>query len=353
MTGGFWQGRRVFVTGHTGFMGGWLSACLLRAGAQVTGYALAPPTTPSFCAATGLEQRIARSVRGDVRDLAALRDAMTKADPEIVFHLAAQPLVLAAHAAPVETFQINVMGTVNLLQAAIDCDSLRALVMITTDKVYHNRHWHHPYRETDRLGGREPYSASKAASELVIDAYRASYLADRGVAAIRAGNIIGGGDWAANRLVPDAIAAFRQGAPLTLRHPGATRPWQHVLDPLAGYLTLAERLYGDGPAYSGGWNFGPTQRDCRPVGALAALLAENWSAKAQVVTDGDGSVFEETFLSLDSAQARARLGWEPRWPLEQGVKALTAWYRAFHDGADMWTVTQNQIAAFDTAEGTA
>ena len=344
----FWKDRRVFVTGHTGFMGGWLCALLVRAGARVTGYALAPPTKPSFAEATGIEDRIDASIRADIRDLDTLTEAMIKADPEVVFHLAAQPLVLEAYDKPVETFETNVMGTVNLMEAARRLGSLGALVMVTTDKVYKNENWHWPYRENDRLGGREPYSASKAASEFVIDAYRASYLADVGVAAIRAGNIIGGGDWAENRLVPDAIRSFASGRPLTLRHPGSTRPWQHVLDPLAGYMRLAARLVAEPQVYSGGWNFGPAPKDCQPVSQLASLLAENWGDGAEVVVEGASTVFEETFLSLDSAQAHARLGWHPRWPLETGVKALSDWYRGWHDGADMWALTMAQIEDFET-----
>ena len=341
----FWRDRRVFLTGHTGFMGGWLASLLVRKGAKVSGFALAPPNGPSLFAALGLGDRIARSTIGDVRNREALADAVRHADPEVVFHLAAQPLVRKAHAEPVETFATNVLGSAHLLDAVRTAGKVRAVLVVTTDKVYRNENRREPYAEEDRLGGREAYSASKAATEMVTDAWRYSYLEQSGigVATIRAGNIFGGGDWAEDRLVPDAVRAFANGRPLVLRHPQSTRPWQHVLDPLPGYLALAEKLAAEPAEHAGGWNFGPAIADCRPVGDLAELLAAAWGDGAHVqVEKGDG-IFEETLLALDSSKARMRLGWQPRWPLETGIEHAIAWYQADARGDDMWSVTQDQI----------
>jgi CDP-glucose 4,6-dehydratase len=346
----WWQGRRVFVTGHTGFMGGWLCSVLTSKGAKVHGYALPPPTTPSFFQAVDVGRRIESSTIADIRNRQALTEALLAAKPEVLFHLAAQPLVLTAYDNPTETFETNVMGTVNVLEAARAVPDLRTLLMITTDKVYSNNNWHWPYRESDRLGGKEPYSASKAASELVIGAYQHSYLADRGIVAIRAGNIIGGGDWAENRVVPDAIRSFRGNAPLVLRNPHATRPWQHVLDPLAGYMALAQALSDKPKEFSGGWNFGPLATDCLPVRQVAHMLSQSWGDGASVVETGSAVAFEETYLALDSSKARNLLGWVPRWTLADATQKLTDWYKAFYGGDDMWRVTQGQIADFEGRE---
>lgn len=342
----WWQDRRVFVTGHTGFMGGWLCSYLVMRGAVVHGFALEAPTNPSFFETVGLRDKIANSTIGDVRDLPTLRAAINQTNPEVIFHLAAQPLVLTAFDDPVETFSTNVMGTVNLLEAARDQADLKALLMVTTDKVYKNNNWVWPYRENDALGGKEPYSASKAASECVISAYRDSYFKELGVAALRVGNIIGGGDWAANRLIPDAIRGFAKGDPLVLRNPNATRPWQHVLDPLPGYLVLAERLAKLGAAFSGGWNFGPSQSDCRPVLDVANLLADGWGDGATVKSEPQSKVFEEKLLSLDSSKAISELGWTPRWSLSEALGHVTKWYKAVGK-EDMWALTRAQILEFD------
>lgn len=349
----FWGGRRVFLTGSTGFMGGWLASLLLMRGAQVYGYALPPPSDPCFFDATGLAHRLTRSTIGDIRDSAGLRRALAAAQPEIVFHLAAQPLVRAAYAEPIDTLSINVMGTAHLLQALRESDGVKAALIVTTDKVYYNDNRDSSYSETDRLGGKEPYSASKAASEFVVEAWRQSYLQTRGVGAatIRTGNVFGGGDWAANRLVPDAIRSFTAGNSLVLRHPEATRPWQHVLDPLAGYLVLAERVANDPGAFASGWNFGPPPEDCRPVGELAQMLARAWGNGATVKVEPADSIFEESLLALDSGKAETRLGWRSRWPLATAVENAITWYRAFHEGADMWALTQAQIEAFEAADG--
>ena len=340
----FWQGRRVFITGHTGFMGGWLSSLLLECGAEVFGYALAPPTDPSFFNATGLESRLASHIIGDVRNAAALEKAVKSARADIIFHLAAQPLVRFAHHNPQQTFDTNIMGTVNLLEAVRACTAVAATLVVTTDKVYRNVGTHTPYVEDDPLGGKEPYSSSKAATELVLDAYRHSYFEGKGLAAIRAGNIFGGGDWAAERLVPDAIRGFTGGDPLSLRNPASTRPWQHVLDPLPGYLTLAENLYEYPQHYSCGWNFGPELADCKSVSELSRLLKSAWGDGVEInIEPGDG-VFEEKFLSLDSGKAKADLGWNPSWSLEEAVNHAVAWYKC-HYGGDrnaLWSLTRAQ-----------
>lgn len=355
MSDSFWNNRPVFLTGHTGFMGGWLAAYLLARGARVHGYALPPDTDPAFFDATGLGHRLASSVLADIGDLDRLSGAIDDVRPSVAFHLAAQPLVRYAHANPMETVATNVMGTANLLEATRRNPGVKAVIVVTTDKVYRNVGQAEPYSEEDELGGREPYSASKAASEFIVDAWHHSYLREqgKGVAAIRAGNIFGGGDWAADRLVPDAIRTFSAGQPLVLRNPASTRPWQHVLDPLRGYLTLAEKLVEQPDDFSGKWNFGPEMQDCRPVIDLAHLIAANWSDDARIAVEGDNSVFEERFLSLDSGKAARRLDWTPRWSLETGVRNAVEWYRAHAEGADMWAFTSDQIEAMDREEANA
>ncbi|MDA5095737.1 CDP-glucose 4,6-dehydratase [Aliiroseovarius sp. KMU-50] len=351
MSRSWWTDRRVFVTGHTGFMGGWLCSYLLAHGARVSGFALAPPTTPSFFEAVDLGSRLESSTIGDIRDLGLLQQAMASANPEVVFHLAAQPLVRTAYAEPVGTFSTNVMGTVNAMEAARDLADLSALLIVTTDKVYQNRQWHWPYRENDPLGGKEPYSASKTASEAVISAYHHSYFPRTGVAALRVGNIIGGGDWAADRLVPDAVRGFVKDQPLVLRNPRATRPWQHVLDPLHGYLKLAQALHDDHEAFSGGWNFGPAQRDCQPVETMARTLSNAWGDGAKIEIQESSEIFEEKLLSLDSAKAQAELGWQPRWNLQDAIGHTAHWYHAYYNGQDMWELTQSQIGILDQSGG--
>lgn len=349
MSGSFWKDRSVFLTGHTGFIGGWLAAYLIARGAQVHGYALPPNSDPAFFDVTGLSNRLASSVIADIGDLDRLSRSLDDAAPSVIFHLAAQPLVRYARANPIETVASNVMGTVNLLEAARVNSNVKAIVVVTTDKVYRNLERAEPYSEKDELGGREPYSASKAASEFIIDAWHHTYLREqrKGVAAIRAGNIFGGGDWATDRLVPDAIRTFSAGEPLVLRNPASTRPWQHVLDPLRGFLALAENLVAEPETFSGKWNFGPEMHDCRPVIDLAHLLATNWSEDAQIEVKGDDSVFEERFLALDSAKAADRLAWTARWSLETGVQKAIAWYQAQAQGSDMWEETRDQIQAME------
>jgi CDP-glucose 4,6-dehydratase len=349
----FWTGRRVFITGHTGFMGGWLSFWLARKGARIDGYALAPPTRPSFFETAGLAASV-RSREADVRDLATLARAMQEARPEIVFHLAAQPLVRAAHAGPVETFAVNTMGTVHVLEALRQVPSVAAAVIVTTDKVYDNREWPWGYREHDRLGAHEPYGGSKAAAEIAVESYRRAYFdtgAERrlGLATVRAGNVIGGGDWAADRLVPDAVRAFGAGRPLELRRPGSVRPWQHVLDPLQGFLMLAERLCETPDDWSGAWNFGPDEREACTADALAREIAALWGDGATVAHGPDGGPAEAGLLMLSSAQAKARLGWRPRWSLSRALAETVAWYKAHIAHAAMADVTERQIALFEGA----
>ena len=321
-----WAGRRVLLTGHTGFKGGWLACWLRHMGAEVTGYALAPDAD-SLGAALDIGGMIPGQF-GDLRDAAALCAALRAAAPEMVFHLAAQPLVRRSYADPIETFAVNVMGTANLLQAVRATQSVKAVLSVTTDKVYENREWAWPYRETDSLGGHDPYSASKAAAELVTASWRRAFLAEAGVAVAtaRAGNVVGGGDWAADRLVPDCVRAFAAGRQVRIRNPAATRPWQHVLDPLCGYLLLGESLLR-GPDHAEAWNFGPGLDDVRPVTDVVGLLAEAWGEGASWALDDDAHPHEAGLLAVDAARARAKLGWRPALPLGRGLAWTADWYK--------------------------
>ena len=355
MKQGFWQDRRVFLTGHTGFKGAWLSLWLSDMGAQVTGYALAAPTQPNLCEIAGVEQ-IVESIHGDIRDLPKLQAAMLQAKPEIVFHLAAQPLVLESYRNPVETYSANVMGTVNLLEAVRAAGCVRAVVNVTTDKCYENREWVWGYRENEPLGGYDPYSSSKACSELVTAAYRNSFFnsadpAKNGaaVSTARAGNVIGGGDWAADRLVPDILRAFLTGRPAVLRNPRSIRPWQHVLEPLKGYLLLAEKLFAHGNEYAESWNFGPRDADAKPVEWIAHVLRDTWGEGVSCQVQEAKQPHEAQFLKLDCSKAAARLGWRPRWDLQQGLKRVVAWTKAYRASADMRQFSLQQIHAYEEA----
>jgi CDP-glucose 4,6-dehydratase len=356
----FWAGRSVLVTGHTGFKGAWLSLWLARLGARVTGFALAPETEPSLFALAGVGDRVASRI-GDVRDLAALSACVAEARPEVVLHLAAQALVRPSYADPVGTYAANVMGTVHLLEAVRACPEVAAVVIVTSDKAYENREWHWPYREDEAMGGRDPYSNSKGCAELVTSAYRASFFGEGGhpahIASARAGNVIGGGDWSADRLVPDAVRAFGRGEAVEIRAPGAVRPWQHVLEPLSGYLRLAELLAGpEGAAFAEAWNFGPADADCRPVAEVVAGLARGWGGDASWRLSPGPHPHEATFLKVDASKARARLGWDRRLGLAQALAWTGAWYRAQAEGADAAALTLDQIARYealsaDTLEG--
>lgn len=348
----FWRGRRVFITGHTGFKGGWLTLWLQRMGAEVTGFALPPATTPNLFTLARIGEDMDFRI-GDVRDAVALADAMRTARPEIVFHLAAQALVRAGYQAPVETYATNVMGTVHLLEAVRQTPSVRAVVIVTSDKCYDNREWLWGYREIEPLGGADPYSSSKACAELVTGAYRNAYFpperyAEHGVAiaSARAGNVIGGGDWAADRLVPDILRAIAAGEPARIRHPDAIRPWQHVLEPLAGYLILAERLTESGPAYAEAWNFGPAEDDAKPVRWIVERFTQAFGEAASWQPDTAPQPHEAHALKLDSAKARARLGWRPRWNLTQALDAVVAWQCAYAAGEDLREVCGRQIDAY-------
>lgn len=347
----FWRERRVFITGHSGFKGGWLALWLARLGARVHGYALAPPTTPSLYRAARVGERLAGEHIADLRDRAALAAAFDAAAPEVVFHLAAQPLVRAAYRDPVETYAVNLMGTVDLLETVRQHPGVRAVVVVTSDKCYENHDWVWPYREDDALGGHDPYSSSKACAELVSASYRRAFLEEAGtaLATARAGNVIGGGDWAAERLVPDVLRAIDAGEPVVLRAPGAIRPWQHVLEPLAGYLDLAERLCADEGEYIGAWNFGPEAADARPVRWLVEWLCAAVPG-AQWRLDDSPQPREAAVLRLDSSKARAALGWRPRWPLEQALARTLDWHRAWRAGEDMQVRTLAQIADYMATE---
>jgi CDP-glucose 4,6-dehydratase len=345
----FWQGKRVLLTGHTGFKGSWMSLWLQSLGAQVVGYALEPPTQPSLFEVARVGQGM-NSVIGDIRDLAHLRALFDAHDFEIVIHMAAQPLVRYSYQNPVETYATNVMGTVHLLEAVRLSPGVKAVVNVTTDKCYDNREWVWGYRENEPMGGYDPYSNSKGCSELVSASYRSSFFAaerydQHGVAlaTARAGNVIGGGDWAADRLIPDILHAFANGECAEIRNPHAIRPWQHVLEPLRGYLTLAERLFEQGPAFAEGWNFGPLDQDAQPVGWIVGRMAAMWGHDAQWRSAEGEHPHEAHYLKLDISKARGQLGWQPALRLEQGLKLIIDWTRQHQAGDDMRARTLAQI----------
>jgi CDP-glucose 4,6-dehydratase len=343
----FWQGKRVFLTGHTGFKGGWLSLWLQAMGAEVFGYALEPPTEINLFTAARVEEGMAGSFIDDIRNPGELKAAMQSAQPEVVLHLAAQPLVRYSYTEPVETYATNVMGTVHLLEAVRNCPSVRVVVNVTTDKCYENREWVWGYRENEPMGGYDPYSSSKACSELVTAAYRSSFFdqAKIAVATARAGNVIGGGDWAADRLIPDFLRAIDAGEKLLIRSPQSIRPWQHVLEPLFGYLMLAERLYCDSSAYAEPWNFGPADEDARSVRWIVECLAA-MQPSIRWECDNSLQVHEANYLKLDSSKAHARLGWYPRWDLKTALARTMEWHRAWLQHTDMRDFTLKQIDTY-------
>lgn len=356
MTTEFWRGKRVLLTGHTGFKGGWLSLWLQILGAEVTGYALEPATSPSLFNVARVCEGM-HSVIGDVRDFSALQNAVSATRPEIVFHLAAQPLVRYSYANPVETYATNVMGTVHLLEALRQTPGLRAVVNVTSDKCYENREWYWGYRENEAMGGYDPYSNSKGCSELVTSAFRSSYFNPSkysehgvGLASARAGNVIGGGDWAQDRLIPDMIRAIESGSEVVIRSPQAIRPWQHVLEPLSGYLLLAERLFMEGGAYAEGWNFGPSDTDAQPVAWVVEQLVKRWGEGAKYrIEPSTATLHEASYLKLDCSKARMNLGWNPRWNLGVALENICTWHRAMLDGQDMRTVTCRQIMDYQSS----
>lgn len=344
----FWRGKRVLVTGHTGFKGSWLALWLQSLGARVSGFSLDPATEPSLFelarVGEGIDDR-----RGDLRDLGALLEVLADVQPQIVLHLAAQPLVREGYRDPLGTYSSNVMGTLNLLEAVRQIGGVRACVLVTTDKVYANQEWLWPYRENEALGGHDPYSSSKACCELLAQSYAASFFsADRyaehglALATARAGNVLGGGDFAPERLIPDVLKAWSADEPVTLRYPQAVRPWQHALEPLAGYLQLAARLYEQGPEFAGAWNFGPGEADMCSVGEVVQLLAERWPLAPGLRIE-PSDLHEAGLLRLDSSRARQLLGWQPRWSLQQCLAQTLDWHLAWQNGDDMRAITLNQL----------
>lgn len=343
----FWKRKRVLITGHTGFKGGWLAIWLQRLGANVIGIALPPNTTPSlFELVYG-----ARSIQShlcDIRDAAALKALINAAQPEVIFHLAAQPLVRASYLEPLSTFATNIMGTAHVLDSLRGRSDARVAVMVTTDKVYRNHEHHLPYREDDTLGGHDPYSASKAASEIVIASYRDAFLKEQGlaIASARAGNVIGGGDWSEDRLIPDAVRAWSRGRPLVIRNPQATRPWQHVLEPLAGYLTLAQKLW-DQPTLAGAYNFGPHTHEAVTVETVVNLACANFGTGTMHLDNMSANPHEAGWLALEVAKGRMILGVNPKWTLAESVHRTMVWYKAHYQGVDALSLCEAEIAAYE------
>lgn len=358
-TSTFFQGKKVLLTGHTGFKGAWLTLWLQRLGAQVTGISLPPATEPNLFTLLGLphqpstinHQPLSHQLSShfcDIRDAASLGAIVKAARPEIVFHLAAQPLVRASYRDPLETFSSNVMGTAHLLDALRGLDSVRVAVMVTTDKVFRNQEWPYPYREDDALGGHDPYSASKAASEIVIASYRDAFLSGQGVAvaSARAGNVIGGGDWSEDRLIPDAVRAWQTGQTLEIRRPQAVRPWQHVLEPLSGYLTLAQKLWKQ-PELAGAYNFGPKTHEAATVHEVVELARAAYGSGEVRYGDGAAGPHEAGWLALETAKSRELLGVTPKWALAETVNRTITWYRAQREGADARSLCEAEIAAYE------
>ncbi len=345
----FWQGKRVFLTGHTGFKGGWLTLWLSDMGAKVYGYALEPATKANFCTVWDLTTHLNASTFADIRDPIALTKAMNAAQPDIVLHLAAQALVRYSYNNPIETYATNVMGTANLLEAVRKTTSVKAVVNVTTDKCYENREWVWPYRENEAMGGHDPYSSSKACSELITAAYRRSFLEPAGIAlaSARAGNVIGGGDWSTDRLIPDFLNALDKGHTLSIRSPLATRPWQHVLEPLTGYLLLAEKLYTEGQSFAEAWNFGPEEADTRPVQWIVEHLCKQIPG-AIWEYDKNQQPHEANMLKLDSSKSKTKLNWHPRWNLITALEYTINWHKAWKQGGNMPKICLEQITAYET-----
>jgi CDP-glucose 4,6-dehydratase len=343
----FWKGKKVFLTGHTGFKGSWLSLWFVSMGVKVFGYSLAPNTNPNLFEVLRIESLIEKSYNADIRDLASLQKAMSDAKPDVVIHMAAQPLVRYSYANPVETYATNVMGTVHVLESTRKIETVRATVIVTTDKCYENKEWIWGYRENEPIGGLDPYSNSKGCAELVTSAYRQSFFSNpksvNQVASARAGNVIGGGDWSEDRLIPDAIKAFEKNLPLMIRNPLATRPWQHVLEPLSGYLILAQALYEQGVVFASSWNFGPRDEDNRSVQEVIELLISGLGNTACWEKEGIEHPHEANLLKLDSSKARLQLGWIPKWNLEIATNKIIEWQLAYQSKENMLEVSLAQI----------
>lgn len=345
----FWRRKRVLVTGHTGFKGSWLCLWLQSMGATLRGIALDPPTTPALFdvarVAEGMEHRIV-----DIRDFAAVKAQMDEFQPQIIIHMAAQPLVRYSYQEPIETYATNVMGTVHVLEAARHAGSVKAVINVTTDKCYENHEWVWGYRENEPMGGHDPYSSSKGCSELVTSAYRRSFFDQAGIAlaSVRAGNVIGGGDWSVDRLIPDVLRTFEANAPVVIRSPHAIRPWQHVLEPLSGYLMLAQALYEEGKKYSSGWNFGPNDEDAKPVQWIVEQLTSMWGDDATWIQDNGKHPHEANYLKLDISKVKSQLDWKPVWNLDQALEKIVDWHKAWLAGSDMQTLCQQQIATYQS-----
>lgn len=343
----FWKDKKVFLTGHTGFKGSWLALWLASMGAKVTGYALPPSTNPNLFSLLGIDSLIEKSYIADIRDLGSLQRAMSKARPEVLIHMAAQPLVRYSYAHPVETYATNVMGTVHVLECARSIDTLRSTVIVTTDKCYENKERAWGYREDEPMGGVDPYSNSKGCAELVVSAYRQSYFSKNNcvnrIASARAGNVIGGGDWSEDRLIPDAIKAFERNLPLAIRNPKSIRPWQHVFEPLSGYLILAQKLYEQGSEFSSGWNFGPQDDDHRTVQEVIEFLIDRWNGPALWKKEDADQPHEANLLKLDCTKAHTHLGWMPKWGLELAIQKIVDWQNAYQAKENMLEVSLSQI----------
>lgn len=342
----FWRGKRVFLTGHTGFKGSWLSLWLSALGAEVKGYALNPPTSPSLFEEAEIASIIDSKI-ADIRDQETLHQSMTEFNPDVLIHMAAQPLVRYSYEEPIETYEVNVMGTAKVLEVARSCPNLKAIVNITTDKCYENDGRTKGYKEDDPMGGYDPYSSSKGCAELVASAYYRSFLQSQGVglASVRAGNVIGGGDWADDRLIPDILRSFEKHEAVLIRNPKATRPWQHVLEPLSGYLMLAEKLYNNQEKYSSGWNFGPNETDVKPVGWILDMMISKWPG-ATWKLDQNPSPHEADFLKLDISKAKSELGWHPVWGLERSLEKIIAWHQAWLNGENVQAICLSEINAY-------
>jgi CDP-glucose 4,6-dehydratase len=343
----FWHGKRVLITGHTGFKGSWLSIWLQTLGAEVYGYALPPSTKPSLFEQAKVTEGLASTI-GDVRDFKSVQKVLEQARPSIVIHMAAQPLVRYSYQEPVETYATNVMGTVHLLEAIRSVGSVKAVINVTTDKCYENQEWPWGYRENESMGGHDPYSSSKGCSELVTSAYRRSFYEQSGVAlaSARAGNVIGGGDWSIDRLIPDILRAFEAKTPVVIRNPYAIRPWQHVLEPLSGYLMLAHALYEDGEQFSSAWNFGPNDEDAKPVQWIVEQMTNRWGVGASWTRDDGHHLHEANYLKLDISKAKSQLGWKPIWNLDRALDQIIEWNKAWLSGSEMRSICEEQIAAY-------
>ncbi len=345
----FWKNKKVFITGHTGFKGAWLTLWLSELQAEVVGYALNPPTDINLFDLSQAKSKLKDDIRNDVRDFDALNEAIKTHQPDIIFHMAAQPLVRYSYLNPTETYATNVMGTVNLLEAVRQNNCVKTVVNVTTDKCYQNKEWHWGYREDEPMGGFDPYSSSKGCAELVTSAYRNSYFNSTnkiGLASARAGNVIGGGDWALDRLIPDLIAACIKNETVQIRYPHAIRPWQHVLEPLSGYLHLAKALHEQPLVFSEGWNFGPDSHDAKPVGWIANEIIKLWGGTNQWQRTSQEEVHEATYLKLDCSKAHAKLNWYPKWDIKKALAVTVEWYRAYQQNENIQQVTLQQIHAY-------